>query len=402
MTTASDRKVIVTNRPGRDQLEKIYDILDECFSVGRAYFQERLDLDSAYDPDTTWFATVDGKIAANVQIFPLSVRVGQAVLQTGAMGSVAADPNYRGMGLTHKILAAQTDYMREAGYDISLLLASKHAFYEKAGWRLVPETAYAVEKQPVYEQPDGYEIIPFEPRYLEDIRSIYDQFNHYRTYTVVRNEAYWKDLIHWPDWKKSDCLLLQQNNKIVAYGIIEKKDTEQVFINEFIYLDEAADGVEYLFHELCRLRPKAKQILAMLPEDHKLYSYYHQHQAEPVPIHIAMWKMINLYSTFHKLRPELERRLNDNDWTANQELCIALKCREERICLDYRHKQFSVSEDIPAGSCVSIEVDERNLITYMIFGYPAEGALEEDAEHADILRALFPKQQAVFYLTDKF
>lgn len=402
MTTASDRKVIVTNRPGRDQLEKIYDILDECFSVGRAYFQERLDLDSAYDPDTTWFATVDGKIAANVQIFPLSVRVGQAVLQTGAMGSVAADPNYRGMGLTHKILAAQTDYMRETGYDISLLLASKHAFYEKAGWRLVPETAYAVEKQPGYEQPDGYEIIPFEPRYLEDIRSIYDQFNHYRTYTVVRNEAYWNDLIHWPDWKKSDCLLLQQNNKIVAYGIIEKKDTEQVFINEFIYLDEAADGVEYLFHELCRLRPKAKQILAMLPEDHKLYSYYHQHQAEPVPIHTAMWKMINLYSTFHKLRPELERRLNDNDWTANQELCIALKCKEERICLDYRHKQLSVSGDIPAGSCVSIEVDERNLITYMIFGYPAEGALEEDAEHADILRALFPKQQAVFYLTDKF
>lgn len=140
----------------------------------------------------------------------------------------------------------------------------------------------------------------------------------------------------------------------------------------------------------------------MLPEDHKLYSYYQQHQAQPVEIHIAMWKMINLHSTFHKLQPELERRLNDNDRTANQELCIALKCGEERICLDYRHQRLSVSEDIPAGSYVSIDVDERNLITYMIFGYPAEGAVEEAAEHADILRALFPKQQAVFYLTDKF
>lgn len=402
MTTASGRNIIVTNRPTRDQLEKIYDILGECFSVGRAFFQERLDLDSTYDPATTWFAAVDGQIAANVQIFPLSVRVGQAVLQTGAMGSVAADPNYRGMGLTHQILAAQTDYMREADYDISLLLASKHTFYEKAGWRLIPETAYAVEKQQDYKQPDGYEIIPFEPRYLDHIRHIYEQFNQNRTYTVVRSETYWNDLIHWPEWKKADCLLLQQNNKIVAYGIIEKKDTEQVFINEFIYLDEAADGVEYLFHELCRLRPKAKQILAMLPEDHKLSSYYQQHQAQPVPIRMSMWKMINLYSTFRKLQPELECRLNGNEFTANQELFIALQCGEDRICLDYRHKRLSVSGEIPAGSYVSIEVDERNLITYILFGYPADGAAEEEAEHAEILQALFPKQHAVFYLTDKF
>lgn len=223
MTTTPEQNISVTNRPGREQLEQIYDILDECFAVGREYFQERLDLDTSYDPDTTWFATVGGKVAANVQIFPLSIRVGQAVLQTGAMGSVAADPNYRGMGLTHKILAAQTHYMREAGYDISVLLASKHAFYEKAGWRLIPETAYAIENQARGGQPDGYEIIPFEPRYLEDIRAIYEQFNQNRTYTVVRNETYWKDLIRWPEWKKSDCLLLQHHHKIVAYGMIEKR-----------------------------------------------------------------------------------------------------------------------------------------------------------------------------------
>lgn len=404
MTTTPEPTISVTNRPSREQLEQIYDILDECFSVGRGYFQERLDLDTSYDPDTTWFATVGGQVAANVQIFPLPIRVGQAVLHTGAMGSVAADPHYRGMGLTHKILAAQTDYMREADYDISVLLASKHAFYEKAGWRLIPETAYAVENQARGGQPDGYEIIPFEPRYLDDIRGIYEQFNQNRTYTVVRDETYWKDLIRWPEWNKADCLLLRHNHKIVAYGIIEKKDTEQVFINEFIYLDEAADGVEYLFHELCRLRPNAKHIMAMLPEDHKLYAYYQQLQAEPVPIHMVMWKMINLHSTFHKLQPELEHRLNGNDLLAEQELSIALQCGEERICLDYCQKRLTVSGSSQAGSRISIEVDERNLISYIIFGYSTEGTTEAKApvEHADILQALFPKQQAVFYLTDKF
>lgn len=119
---------------------------------------------------------------------------------------------------------------------------------------------------------------------------------------------------------------------------------------------------------------------------------------------MAMWKMINLYSTFHKLQPELEHRLNGNDLMAEQELFITLQCGEERICLDYRQKRLSVSGNSQSGSRITIEVDERNLISYIIFGYNAEGAAEAGApaRHTDILQALFPKQQAVFYLTDKF
>lgn len=402
MTTTPN--IIVMNHPTREQLEKIYDVLDACFSVGRTFFQERLDLDTTYDPDTTWFVTVDGEIASNVQIFPLSIRVGQAILKTGAMGSVGTDPKYRGMGLAHKILNAQTIYMKETDYDISLLLASKHAFYEKAGWRLIPETAYAIEKKPAScEQQSSDEIIPFEPRYLDDIRFIHEQFSHNRTYTVVRSETYWNDLLSWPEWKKADCLLLRRNEKIVAYGIIEKKDTEQVFINELLYLKEAEDGVEALFHSLCQLRPNANQILAMLPEDHRLYSYYQEHQAQSMQINIAMWKMINLSSTFHKLQPELADRLNRSSIIADQELHIALQCNENRIYLNYKQNQLSVSDASNHENVyTSIVVDERDLMTYIMFGYNEPEAAKDSVEHANILRALFPKQQAVFYLTDKF
>ncbi|QCT00953.1 GCN5-like N-acetyltransferase [Paenibacillus algicola] len=406
MTKEPGRSIVVTNQPTREQLDAIFDILDQCFSAGRAFFQERLELDSTYHPDTTWFATVDGQVAANVQIFPLAIRVGKAVLHTGAIGSVAADPNYRGMGLTHRILDAQTQYMKEAQYDLSFLLASKHAFYEKAGWRLIPQTAYAIQPPPPREQTENYEIIPFEPRYLEEISSLYEQFNENRTYSVVRSESYWKDLIRWPEWKKGDCLLLKKEDRIAAYGIIEKKDSEQVFMNEFIYLDEAGDGVEHLFHALCQLRPNAKQILAMLPDDHKLHSYFHQHQAQPVPIHLTMWKMLRLYSTFHKLQAELEERLNRDDFMAGQEMLIALQCGEDTIFLDYRQQRLVISEEISSFPDVSIKMDERSLITYLLFGYEAksreEGAPEPHAGQTHILQALFPKQNAVFYLTDKF
>ncbi|WP_270164476.1 GNAT family N-acetyltransferase [Paenibacillus sp. SYP-B4298] len=407
MTTSAEPRILVTNRPTAEQLEQIYNLLDRCFAVGRAFFQERLDQDRAYDPATTWFAMVDDAIASTVQIFPLSIRVGQAVLKIGAIGSVGTDPNYRGMGLAHRILHAQTAYMNEADYDMSILLASKHAFYEKAGWRLIPETAYVVDKPiTTCEQHDDYDIIPFEPRYLDAIRLIYEQYNQHRTYTVVRDETYWQDLMSWPEWKKADCLLLRRGDAIVAYGLIENKDTEQVFINELLYVKDAEDDVIPLFHALCKLRPHAKQIAAMLPEDHRLRAYYTQHQGQTLAIHMAMWKMINLYSTFCKLQPELEHRLHSHDLLAEQELHLALRCEAEHIYLDYKQRQLTVSRTpslaSDASRYVPITVDERSLITYLIFGYDAADATEEGVEHADLLQALFPRQQAVFYLTDKF
>lgn len=399
MTTMSDRSINVTNRPTREQLERIYDVLDECFTVGKAFFQARLDHDHAYDPDTTWFATVDGEIAANVQIFPLSIRVGQSVLMAGCMGSVGTGPQYRGMGLAHRILQAQTEYMKETDYDISLLLASKHAFYEKAGWRLIPETVYSIEKPASRELPSEYDIIPFEPRYIDDLRAIYEQFNRNRTYTVVRDAAYWNDLIHWPEWNKLDCLLLLRNGRVVAYGMIERKDTEQVFISELLYLDEAEDGVEPLFYALCRLRPNAKQILAMLPEDHKLYTYYQQHQAQSMQNQMAMWKMINLRSSFRKLRPELEQRLQASESIAGQQLHVEIQCGEDQVYLDYAEKRLSVSDAPQSQDYEPIVVDERELMTAILFGYQADDATKD---HSRILQALFPKQQAVFYLSDRF
>lgn len=404
MTTA-ERNIVVKNNPSRDQLEKIYDILDECFSVGRAFFQERLDLDSTYDPNTTWFATVDGTIASNVQIFPLHIRVGKSVLKVGAMGSVGTHPDYRGMGLAHKILSAETEYMKQEQYDISLLLASKHGFYEKAGWRLIPEMFYSMDKPSDLTKQTDCEIMPFEEQYLDDLAHIYEQFNTDRTYTLVRNKTYWNDMITWPEWKRSHCLLVRVNNEVVAYGIIEKKDAEQVFICEMQYLPQGEEYVVDLFHALCEAVPNAKQIYAMLPEDHKLYSYYEENQAKHMPIHIAMWKFINFDSTFNKLQPQLEARIQANSQYEHQSLHIELQCEEHQLFLDYENGKLSLSNESKAASKpITITVEERDLIAYMMFGYKpnevANPSLSDEQE--DILNLLFPKQHSVFYLTDRF
>ena len=73
--------------------------------------------------------------------------------------------------------------------------------------------------------------------------------------------------------------------------------------------------------------------------------------------------------------------------------------------MDYHQHQLSSSGTSKyTFDYILLDLDERDLMTCIIFGYH-EAAAErraECAEHAGILQVLFPKQQAVFYLTDKF
>jgi len=398
--TLQQNDITISNDASREQLEEIYDLLGEVFTIGRAYFQTRLDFDSTYHPSTTWFATVHDRIASTVQIFPLYIRVGQAVLKIGGMGSVATHPDFRGMGLAPQILNAQSEWMKQNGYDLSLLLASKFAFYEKVGWRLIPEHVYSMQAPNASIKGGNNEVIPFEPQYLDDLRSIYEQFNDKRTYTVVRNESYWDDVMQWPDWKQADCLLLRKDQKIIAYGIIERNNNEQVYINEFVYLEEAGDSIIDLYIALCQLRPHAKHILARLPEDHKLVPYFQEHAGIKSELNMSMWKCINYEAMFIKLLPELQMRLNQSKQYSTKDLHIALHCNGESIYLCYENQTLSIlSNKHKAIDYLSITIEDRELISSIIFGYTGS---TDNEEKLALLQLLFPKQNAVFYMTDKF
>ncbi|CAM3904774.1 GNAT family N-acetyltransferase [Cohnella lubricantis] len=404
----SQPSITVANAPSPQQLEDIFNILGEVFPVGKAFFQDRLLNDSSYDPQTTWFATVEGKVASTIQIFPLHIRVGQAVLKIGGIGSVGTDPCYRGIGLAQSLLRAQTEWMKQNDYDASLLLAIIHAFYEKAGWKLIPEKGCSMPKPDPIEPPAGYEIVPFEAQYLDQLRHIYEQYNDGRTYTLIRDEAYWNDLLLWPAWTQADCLLVRHNGRIVAYGLIEKSDQAKVFIQELVYLPEAASAVVALFTALGQLRPHAKHVLAKLPDDHPLAEYYKQQpQAEQLDLNISMWKMIHCRSMLQKLRPELEHRIRSSEY-AEQKLHLELRAGEDRFWLNYADRKLAVSQQAdPFAAYESLQLDPWQLISSVIFGYEeASGGIDRprqaDSAASAILRTLFPKQQAVFYLTDKF
>lgn len=456
--------ITVSNHASREQLERIFDILGNVFSVGRAFFQERLDNEPTYDPANTWFATVDGVIASTVQIFPMPLRAGQAVLKVGGMGSVGTDENYQGKGLASRILSAQTAWMEQQGYHLSMLLASRHSFYSRSGWQLLPETmlvlnnsAYQASNDTASTQAsadtgseklahmqtqaplqanaaEGCSITPFSLEHIEEMSKLYDRFNANRTGSYVRNKTYWNSLVKWPTWKEAECLLLWQQNKLIAYGIIAHTSNKQAILREFIYDPQHEADVMPLFAALCELRKDAKQILAKLPGDHMLFPHFKEQGSGSIELNVAMWKIIDGAGLFDVMHEELQNRLQSNQALSEQSFELGLQTEKLSIHFSYADKQLqiTVSADESQTSMesssstdtdtdaslngITVDTSEITLIKWLLYGYQAddgkavaasdragfdaESDLEEKA--GAILQALFPEQPYAFYITDYY
>lgn len=418
-------QLTIANSPSTDQREHIFQLLDQLFPVGRTYFEQRLLHDSSYDPATTWFAADDETIAATAQVFPLHIRIGKAVIKVGGIGSVGTDIHYRGKGLAHKILLAQAAWMKEQSYDLSLLRAVEHHFYEKIGWQLIPETCYCLTAPAAMQAQPLYEIIPFEPCYLEQLKLIYKQFNKLRTGTVVRDDAYWHDLLSFPVWLQSTCLLLRQNDSIIAYGIIEPRADGSALLHELNYLPEAENeageaGIVYLFRALCQVYPDHSHILTNLPQNHKLAVYLHQQDAELREHRVSMWRLLNCDRLLRKLLPELEERLQQSSFARQSlhiELHIINQPHDEDVLLQLTYSEgrltLSVENSAAANAAVEscnhgrcsiykIKMAAVDLIASLLDGYKPVPATETNDDSQKLLQTLLPPQHAVFYWTDKF
>lgn len=383
----------------REELDTVFAMLGEIFPVGRDYFERRLVHDSTYDPETTWVAEVDGTIASTVQIFPFSIRVEEAELKVGGIGSVATLPEYRGQGLSQGILKQQSDWMREKEYDLSLLFAVITPFYEKSGWTMVPEPYYELEIDSIPEAgaSSAYRIVPYEHRHAEPLAKIYEQFNKSRTYTVIRPAAYWTDRHNWQQWEKTIAFVAEKDGVPVAYGHLSEPNEKAVHLEELCYLageEQAAYDVLRAFAK--HVHGRAKSIHAKLPDDHILAPAFLQWGAEKKEMTYAMWKVLRFEPLFRKLSAVLERRAQSLDGPAY----LHLECAGQQAYLSYADGRLTITgSPEPEKEYIAVELSQETFITMLLRG--AEACQDPNLQ-TNLLRTLFPKQNSIYYTTDKF
>lgn len=387
-------KIEIRSIHSNGELEEVYELWANVFPETKAFFQERLELDSGYDFQTTWIAKVNGQIAASVQIFPYYTYFENTYLKIGGIGNVATYPEYRGKGLIQTILKKQSEWMGKNGFDLSLLFTDINSFYEKVGWHTIPIQSKVISHIPEITEFE-YSVEEFAKPYLEDIKELYEVFSKKYFGSRIRSSIYWERQLNKRDEKSGNFLFAKNNNKIVAY-IRFQSTNGNIVINECCYKEQHENAAFTLLKEILKRNKGYHSVRITFANNHVLSRHFQQWGAETIQEKFGMWKIINLYGLLEKLRGVFTERIRSaNVDKIDEEFTILLQCNDLDALMVIKERVVDIKQPTESFTYNElVKINEHEFISMIING-------TETKESSHFLN-LFPKVQYTFWGTDSF
>ncbi|NOU62479.1 GNAT family N-acetyltransferase [Paenibacillus sp. LMG 31461] len=387
----------------RKELEQIYEIWDTVFPRGRSFFQERLDYDNAYSTDTTWIAVVDGVIAAAIQLFTFRIRFGSLELKLGGIGSVATLPDYRKRGLAQRILRRQSEFMKQNGYDLSLLNTNIQSFYEQVGWFSYPKKVWSADAENMMQLDNStlYAIRRYEDTDLETIMALYEETNRDLYGSVIRSQSYWLGQQQWKTVLPHQFLVAESAGTIVAY-LRYKSNGNQMQLADCCCLPGHEEAARSLLFRAVSDQPKDSSIKAYLPDRHALEACFHQHGNLHIETN-GMWKIVDFGRLLSKLAPEFSRRMLQCQTTDNLVFpaTLLVGLGDQEMVIRIRKEEVEVVRGSASTVYnISLQLNEAQWIMLLLNGYRT--LEDQSAEGIPYLRVLFPEISSVFWNADNF
>ena len=358
--------------------------------------------DPRFDLNNTRACFVDGKAASVVQIFDRPMRIGNCVVRMGGVGSVGTDPPHLRAGYSSGVLRDSVRYMQTAGYDLSILGTGIQSHYARAGWVMYPTYSMDLALPPTLEKVSTDVMIEAcEPdRDLPALRAIYNQFNANRTGTFVKDAEYWANRPKWRTYDPSLYWIAKQSGTTVAYLLAEQWE-----IGEFGYLPDAEEAMIALFSHFfrCAKTEGVQEIGAPAPSQSRRIFEAMGCSVRRRENNNAMFLITNLESLLTKIKPLLEARLRDSDFSAWSG-AIRIRYEADERTLTIRDGEISVAPN-SASPEIDLRISQIQLLK-LLFGNmsPEQIAFSNDLQICEIglLDALFPAGELFMWRTDRF
>ena len=356
------------------------------------------------DLNNTRACFLNGRAVSVVQIFDRPMRIGDAVVRMGGVGSVGTDPAYRRTGHSSEVLRDTARYMRSSGYDLSILGTGIQSHYARAGWVMyptysmrltLPDTLPAVEA--------AYEITPCTlEKDLPALQHIYDQFNAGRSGTTVRTEQYWKNQPKWRGYDPSMFWSASQNGTAVAYLKAGKWE-----IRELGYVQGAEGAALALLAHLFRQAKDngVNEIHAPCPSAcRRLFETLGCRVSRRESNH-TMILITNFTSLLAKLAPALAARLNPSTF-AGWSGSIKIQYEAGAQALEIDRGQIRLISE-PQDATISLYLSQTQLLKLILSNMSAEQVafsndLQLDTQALGLLDILFPPGELFMWGTDGF
>jgi predicted acetyltransferase len=359
--------------------------------------------DPWFDLNNTRACFLDGKVVSVVQIFSRPMRIGGCVVQMGGVGSVGTRHKYRRAGYSSNVLRDSVQYMRAAGYDLSILFTDIQSHYAKAGWVMYPTYRTRLTLPERLENTSDTIIQQCDPE--QDgraLREIYDCFNATRTGTIVRSMEYWNNRPKWRECEPSLFWTGKQDGEIIAY-----LKGSRWLIRELGYLPNHESAIIELFHHFF-VQAKVEgvnEIEAIVPSECCELFKAIGCTVERLERYYTMLRIINLESLLTKMLPTFETRLNSSDFS-RWEGAIHIRYESDKQTLIVKEGKIEVSGDAEVPT-IDFPVSQTQLLNLLLGNMTARhvafsNGLAFNESEIGLLAVLFPQGELFLWETDRF
>lgn len=234
----------------------VLDLLDEWIS--REFFGRYFEHDPAFRDDLCFVALDGDRIVSTLQVFGKDVRLGGTTVRVGGVGNVFTTAAYRERHAASQLLSLAIAAMDEQGFDLSLLFASRLAFYGRHGWTSHPRQFVFIDRGAASIS-GAYSITRFAmERDLAAVMTVYDTYCETLAGTTRRDRRYWNGQLRYAGNFDEDFLVARASDRIVAYARAATL-YEHYVIMEHAYLPGHAGAFTDL---VCRLHSQEGAALA--------------------------------------------------------------------------------------------------------------------------------------------
>jgi len=343
---------------------------------------------------------------ARLWIVDRQMRIGPCPVLTAGIAGVGTDPEYRGQGLSRRVLEASLELMRREGYDASMLFGIQD-FYHKFGFATCfPERQLLLDTRDAERAEKQLAIRSMRPDDLPHITRLYNRDNVERTASVVRDNT-WRGFAMGSDFgvETDTKVVLNAQGRIGGYVVCDKT-LDRCRAAEVGGRTEAVFST--ILHFLARrsVQLRREEISLALPIDHLFARYCKSYGCREQTRFIRnagpMGRIIQLQPFLEKILPVLAERWGQQ----NRERALALSTDIGTSVLHWRRGRLATNKT--AGkSALNVRVGQDALMLLAMGYHTADdlrtrGALNANKEALAILARLFPLQTAHMSWPDRF
>lgn len=179
------------------------------------YFTSHYLNDPWRDPNAVFIAEEDGQIASTLRVFKREMWLCGERVPMGGIGEVCTKEQYRGQGLSGKLLQNAIEYMEAQNLAVSVLFTGINKHYARYGWFTRPQRRVRIPLDQCAALPEGSVLRPMTDADIPHVARLYRAGAPRIDGAVVRDHPdYWTNWAR-REWKRPH--VLELDDRLIGY-----------------------------------------------------------------------------------------------------------------------------------------------------------------------------------------